>query len=116
MVEKIVATIEKVSGKCRFWKKGDEIHFIVDTHSRIIGLDMKKTSGKTACVIALSTIFPYVMTRKTWTSKMEYGCMMLLSRPRPGVRRLRRRRLQDRQETRSEPERPEWRQPGLNEE
>jgi len=72
VVEKIEATVEKVSGKCWFWKKGDKIHFIVDTHSRIVGLDMKKTSGKAVCVIALSTIFPYVMTRKTWTSKMEY--------------------------------------------
>ena len=71
-MKKIVATIERVSGKCKFWKKGDEIHFIVNTHSRIIGLDMKKTSGKAACVIALSTIFPYVMTRKIWNSKMEY--------------------------------------------
>jgi uncharacterized repeat protein (TIGR04076 family) len=72
VAERIVATVEKVYGKCKFWKKGDELVFIVDTHSRMVGLDMKQTSGGAACVIALSTIYPYVFTRKTWTSKMEY--------------------------------------------
>ena len=72
MAERIVAIVEKVEGKCKFWKEGDEIVFTVDHESRMIGLDMKATSGQAACVAALATIYPYILTRKTWTSKMEF--------------------------------------------
>lgn len=72
MAERIVAIVEKVNGKCKFWKEGDEIVFIVDHRSRMIGLDMEATKGKATCVAALATIYPYILTRKTWTSKMEY--------------------------------------------
>ena len=46
--------------------------FIVNPESRMIGLDMKATTGKAVCVAALATIYPYILTRKTWTSKMQY--------------------------------------------
>ncbi len=72
MAEKIVAIVDKVYGKCKFWKKGDKLVFRVDTNSRMIGLDMKETNGSAVCVAALATLYPYILTRKTWTSKMEY--------------------------------------------
>jgi len=72
MAGKIVAVVHKVYGKCKFWKEGDRLVFRVDTNSRMIGLDMKETKGTAACVAALATLYPYILTRKTWTSKMEY--------------------------------------------
>jgi len=72
MAQKIVAIVDKVYGKCKFWKEGDQLVFIVDTKSRMIGLDKKETDGNAVCVAALATIYPYVLTRKTWTSKIEY--------------------------------------------
>ena len=72
MAEKIVAVVDKLYGKCKFWKQGDKLVFRVDTKSRMIGLDMEETDGRAVCVAALATIYPYILTRKTWTSKMEY--------------------------------------------
>jgi uncharacterized repeat protein (TIGR04076 family) len=72
MAERIYAIVHKVNGKCKFWKEGDEIVFIVDPKTRMIGLDMEATKGKAACVAALATIYPYVLTPRTWTAAMKY--------------------------------------------
>ena len=72
MAQRINAVVEKVNGTCKFWKEGDELVFIVDPKTRMIGLDMERTKGKAACVAALATIYPYVLTPRTWTNAMTY--------------------------------------------
>ena len=77
MAERIHAIVHKVSGKCKFWKEGDEIVFIVDPKTRMIGLDMEATKGKAVCVAGLAAIYPYILTPRSWTTDKKndyYTC------------------------------------------
>ena len=77
MAERIYVKVHKVTGKCRFWKEGDEIVFIVDYKSRMIGLDMEATKRKAACVISLAMMYPYIITPRSWSTGQKndrYAC------------------------------------------
>ena len=70
MAKKIVVTVERLEGKCRFWKVGDKIVLWKREGSRLLGIDYKLSDGRGACLGGLMSLYPFLLGPiETWDGK-----------------------------------------------
>ena len=70
MAEKIVVTVENLTGKCRFWKQGDQFVLWRNSKTRMLGIDHKLSDSRGACLAGLMSLYPFLLgTLDSWDGK-----------------------------------------------